>query len=322
MWRGCLWLVAVVLAGAAWADEGGGEESGVFATVGGQVISAEEFRVHLQAAYRQRYYHGRVPERERLDFRREVARRLVDHYLLLEEARRRGLHADAAWVASQVKAVASRYRSLPRWRARRDELVAALRESLTEESLISRLREAVEAGVSPDEAAVRRYYEAHPERFTTPPRLRVSLILLRVEPWAPEASWRAAEEEARRLRRQLLAGADFAELARLHSADDSARRGGDLGYVHEGMLSREAQAAVDRLKAGEISQPVRLLQGYALFRLDERTAPRRNDFARSRERARKLLVREMKARAWQSLLEDLRERTPITIDEALRDGAE
>ncbi len=315
-------VLAMGSAGATPPAAGTGQGARIFATVGEEVISAEEFLVNLQAGYRQRFYHGKVPEAERLEFRREVGDSLIARRLLRSEARRRGLRPDGKWVDEQIKGVEARYQSLPHWEAQRGELLRGLRRQLEEQSLIDQLRQAVQDLPAPERAAVRRYYESHPGQFTTPRRLHVSLILLRVEPWAPESAWQAALAEARRLIASLRQGADFAALARLRSADDSAARGGELGYVHEGMLSPEAQQVVDGLSPGEVSEPVRLLQGYAIFRVNDRVPPQLNDFSRSERRARQLLSREMKAQAWRRLLEDLREKTPITINEALLTGSE
>ncbi len=318
-WLGTLlWVVPAEGAAPQAALDG----DGILATVGEEIISAEEFRVNVHAAYRQRFYHGKVPEDQRLAFRREVAERLVDRRLLLQEAQRRGIEPDGGWVKAQLEMVQERYRRLPHWEERREELLQALREELEAQSRIQRLKDEVEDLPEPDRAAVRAYYEAHPERFTTPQRLHLSLILLRVPPWAPPQEWEAARQKAEELLARLAEGASFAELARAHSSDESAARGGDLGYVHAGMLSTEAQEVVDGLAPGEVSAPIRLLQGYALFRLEARTPPQLNDFARSEARARLMLSEERKAQAWQSLLEELRRKTPITINEALLVGAE
>ena len=317
---GGLLLVVVPVAGAVPEATPAGDR--ILATVGGEVISAEEFRVNVHAAYRQRFYHGKVPEDQRLAFRREVAERLVDRRLLLQEALRRGIEPDEDWVKAQLEAAQVRYRRLPHWAERREELLQALREELETQSRIQRLKDEVEDLPEPDRPAVRAYYEAHPERFTTPQRLHLSLILLRVPPWAPPQDWEAARQKAQELLARIRKGASFAELAREYSADESAARGGDLGYVHAGMLSAEAQEVVDGLAPGQVSAPIRLLQGYALFRLEARTPPQLNDFARSEVRARQMLSQERKAQAWRRLLEELRRKTPITINEALLRGAE
>ncbi len=317
-------VLAMGSAGAVLSAERAGEvlPQGVFAAVGEEVISSEEFLVNLQAGYRQRFYHGKVPEAERLEFRREVGDSLITRRLLRSEARQRGLQPDGKWVDEQIKEIKARYQSLPHWQARRTELLQGLRRQLEEQSLIDQLRREVQDLPEPGREAVRHYYESHPEQFTTPQRLHVSLILLRVEPWAPETGWQAALAEAQRLIVSLKEGADFAALARLHSADESAARGGELGYVHAGMLSPEAQQVVDGLSPGEVSGPVRLLQGYAIFRVNDRIPPQLNDFSRSAARARQLLSRDMKVQAWRRLLEDLREKTPITINETLLTGPE
>ncbi len=323
IFRSIVFFVAALVAmGLAYGDEEIRQETGreaeaIVAVVGDEAITAEEYQVNLQAAYRQRFFHGKVPQAQEEAFRREVIDALVERILLRKEARRRGLEPDAVWVAGQMERIEGRYKSLPRWEAQRDVLMEGLKRQLEEQNLIERLRREVESQVKLEDEAVLQYYRAHPDIFTTPQRVRVSTILLKVEPWAPETSWQAAADEARRLLEKLDKGADFSDLAHLHSGDESAARGGDLGYVHAGMLSSEAQAVVDGLAPGEVSEPVRLLRGYALFRLEARTPARLNAFAKVEERARSLLLRERKKQAWQETLAGLRKNTPITINEAL-----
>lgn len=323
IFRGIAFLVtALAVTGLVHGDEEKRQDTGreavrIVATVGDEAITVEEYQVNLQAAYRQRFFHGKVPQEQEQAFRREVIDALIERILLRKEAVRRGLEPDAAWVEGQLDRIAGRYKNLPRWEAQRETLMAGLQRQLEEQSLIERLRREVEARVKLEDEAVLQYYREHPDIFTTPQRVRVSTILLKVEPWAPEVSWQAAGDEARRLVEKLRKGADFADLARLHSGDESAARGGDLGYVHAGMLSAEAQAVVDDLEPGVVSEPVRLLRGYALFRLEARTPARLNEFSRVEARARSLLLRERKKQAWQETLAGLRKNTPIMINEAL-----
>jgi parvulin-like peptidyl-prolyl isomerase len=201
-------------------------------------------------------------------------------------------------------------------------VLADARRQLNDDSVIHQLKQQVEDVPAAEAGAVREYYRAHPDKFTTPERVRVSMILLKVEPWAPGAAWAAAEEEAGRLREKLGQGADFAELARLHSADASAEHGGELGYIHRGMFSAETQGVIDGLAPGSLSAPVRLLQGYALFRLDERVPPRLNEFAQAEERARGLLRREQQEAAWEAMRAGLRKNARIEIDEAVLGAGE
>lgn len=308
----CLLLFATA-GHAGEGRQGHAEMNGMFAIVGGTVISVEEFEANFHAGVRQRFYHGNVPAPEIAAFRREVAVAMVDRLLLLQEAERRDIRPDEGWVDARLAELKGRLaESADPARAR-----SAARAQLLGDSVIMQLRQRVEEMPEPDREAVQAYYRAHPDRFTTPERLRISLILLKVEPWSSGAVWEAAHEEAQRLSARLRAGDAFADLARLHSADDSAARGGDLGYVHSGMLAREAQEVLDGMEPGDLSEPVQLLQGFALFRLDERVAPSLNAFEKVEERARELLIRDLQEQAWTAAIARLHDTTTIRINETL-----
>lgn len=95
------------------------------------------------------------------------------------------------------------------------------------------------------------------------------------------------------LRQRLEAGEDFATLARSYSEDAvSAANGGDLNWVGPNQLVPEFEHAMDRLKIGEISEPVQTPFGLHLIQvLGRRQAPatgeRAREMARQQIRARK-----------------------------------
>jgi parvulin-like peptidyl-prolyl isomerase len=165
-----------------------------------------------------------------------------------------------------------------------------------------------------DAAAVKAYYDQNPGLFTQPASNRIALILLGVAPSAGPPGWEAARAEAARVVEQLEAGADFAELAALHSSDASAHAGGDMGYQHEGALSPEVEAAIAELDIGEVSAPVRVLEGMAIFKLLDRRSRQLQDFENVSERAAGLLTRQAGEAQWQQLLERLRAKADVRID--------
>jgi peptidyl-prolyl cis-trans isomerase D len=81
--------------------------------------------------------------------------------------------------------------------------------------------------------------------------------------------------KAQDLRAKLLAGADFATLARKNSEDPgSAVQGGDLGFVGRGALAKEFEQTLFALKkSGELSAPVRTSYGLHLIKLTGVKAP-------------------------------------------------
>ncbi|HEB98445.1 MAG TPA: hypothetical protein ENJ05_02955 [Thiotrichales bacterium] len=288
-------------------------DEGTYTRVDGETISMDEYRAAVTAYSRRTFYHGRIPEAEAEAAARRAGAELIIQRLLLKEAARQQVAADEDWVAERLAAYDRRYGNNPSWRKNRERLLPQLRRSLEDESRIQRLKSRVTEVTTPDEDVLLAYYRANPEKFTEPARSRLSVILLRVPPSAAPEAWDAAKEEAARLVRQLRAGADFAELARLHSADPSAEQGGDMGYLHRGMLAEPAQKAVDALSPGEISDPVVLLQGVAIFRLEDVTQPKLRDFEEVKERAANLWKRERTEQAWQGLLQKLWDEATIEV---------
>ena len=126
-----------------------------------------------------------------------------------------------------------------------------------------------------------------------------------------------SEAEARRrlteLRERIVTGgADFAEIARLNSADASAAQGGNLGWIFPGDTVPEFERAMDALKPGEISQPVKSPFGWHLVQaLERRTGGLPAE--RLRFLARQALRERKSDEAYQDWLRQLRDRTYVEI---------
>lgn len=120
---------------------------------------------------------------------------------------------------------------------------------------------------------------------------RVRHILVRTNEVVSEAD--AKQRLADLRERVLLGNADFVELARLHSEDASAGRGGDLGWISPGDTVPEFERAMDALEPGELSEPVRSPFGWHLMQVLER---RDEDMSRERQRmVARQAIRQRKA---------------------------
>lgn len=121
-----------------------------------------------------------------------------------------------------------------------------------------------------------------------------------------------ADAEARllALRERVVNGADFGELAKASSADLSAAKGGDLGWVNPGDTVPEFERAMNALKPGEVSPPVRSPFGWHLIQVVER---RLQDVTDERKRnAARAALRERKAdEAYEDWLRQLRDSTYV-----------
>lgn len=104
--------------------------------------------------------------------------------------------------------------------------------------------------------------------------------------------------------------ATFEELAKLHSNDLSASRGGDIGWVYPGDTVPAFERAMNALKPGEISEPIESPFGYHLIQVVER---KQADVSEERRRliARQIIRERKIEEATQDWLRQLRDRAYV-----------
>jgi len=142
------------------------------------------------------------------------------------------------------------------------------------------------------------------------PQTRLRHILIRT-------SETVSESEARRrlgdLRRRIVAkDAEFAEMARVHSDDASAARGGELDWVYPGDTVPDFERAYQDLPIGEISEPVRTPFGVHLIQVLERRSADMS-LERRRLQARQALRERKGDDAYNEWLRQLRDMTYVEL---------
>lgn len=132
-------------------------------------------------------------------------------------------------------------------------------------------------------------------------------ILIKTSALVPE---REAKARLMEIKQRVDAGVDFAEQARRYSDDGSAANGGDLGWVSPGDTVPEFEAAMNALKAGQVSDAVQTSFGWHLIQvLDRRNAD--VSVEQKRLQARKALGAIKSEDAFQDWLRQLRDRAYV-----------
>ncbi len=137
---------------------------------------------------------------------------------------------------------------------------------------------------------------------------RVRHILLRVSDLTPEAEVRRRLLDLRE--RVVKGGQDFGQLARLHSVDSTATRGGELGWIYPGDTVPEFERAMALLKPGEVSEPVQSPFGWHLIQVMERRTDE-SPIERNRLAARMALRERKGEEAYLEWIRQLRDRTYV-----------
>ncbi len=288
----------------------------IFATVGDAVITLDEYQAALVSESRNRFYHGKPAEGQLEEFQKEVAEQMVTRVLLVTAAKREGISHDEQALEQKLEKYRDRLRKNGQTIDEQSAPWLALRRQLIETELLEKVEVHVRGtSPEPDKDDLMGYYQAHPEKFTEPQRLHLSNILLRVDPSAGSESWEAAKSEATDIVQRIRAGADFAEMASLHSADSTADNGGDMGYLHDGMLTAVVQKEVEKLNPDEITDPLIVLEGVVILKLHDKDPGGLLAFDLVRKRAAELWKSEQSDRHWQEYVEELRNNTVIEMDE-------
>ena len=107
--------------------------------------------------------------------------------------------------------------------------------------------------------------------------------------------------------------ADFATMARLNSVDNSATRGGDLGWIQAGDTVPEFEAAMNALQPGQVSEPIKSQYGYHLIQVIERRTDKEGNPQRMRIAARQALREKKLAEAVYNWQRELRDQAYVEI---------
>jgi peptidyl-prolyl cis-trans isomerase SurA len=134
-------------------------------------------------------------------------------------------------------------------------------------------------------------------------------ILIKTNEITSEAD---ARNRLLQLKERIDNGVKFDELARLHSDDASASKGGDLGWINPGDTVPDFEKAMDALQPGQVSAPVQSPFGWHLIQVLER---REQDVTQERQKLMaRQAIRERKAEeAFQDWVRQIRDSAYVEL---------
>lgn len=173
------------------------------------------------------------------------------------------------------------------------------------ESLIAdRMRNSVLIrGIAVTETEVRAFYDANPDSFVEPAGFHCREILV------------FKQDEADRLAGQLRAGANFEELARLHTQRAGMKsKGGDIGWVTPKAWPSFLEP-VSKLKPGEWTGPVAGVDQYSLLQLIETRAASPRAYEDVASEIFDSIQRHRRDSILTAYVDSMRQAYPVTVNE-------
>jgi parvulin-like peptidyl-prolyl isomerase len=257
----------------------------VVLTIGTEKVTDKQFDAFVDALPDQIKAQAKGP------MKRQVAEQLVRVRLLADEAKKRGLDKDPSF---QAKA-AFQY------------------ENMLAGALFADMQTAIKS----DDAALKKYYDEHKQEIEFV-QARHILVKYKGSPVPNREGQKDLTEEealakATELRKKILAGEDFAKLAKAESDDvGSGAVGGDLGNFKHGQMVPAFEAAAFAAKVNEVTEPVKTQFGYHIIRLDEVQAGKTKSF----ESVRPELEAELKRNAAADKFGEIQEQIQSRLEQA------
>ncbi len=222
----------------------------------------------------QKMFGVEVKEEDKDKIRKDVLEELISAELLYQEAKKAGL-------GDLGKSIDEKYENIKKGFASEEEFKKALKERDISEKELKKdiekgvyistfLEKNVYNNIVITDAEKKEEYEKNKDKLDIPEHVRASHILIRIEPGASDDDKKTAREKIDELRKEALAGEDFAELAKANSQDGSASNGGDLGYFRRGDMVKPFEDAAFALQNEEISKVIETQFGYHIIKLTDR----------------------------------------------------
>jgi len=258
----------------ATSDENANDSNSIVATVNDESISDFELRQRVALYLALQGINQQLTPEQRTRMRNQLLEVLESEKLQLQEAVKKKITVSPVEVDKRLNGMTQDYHftieqlrvNLANAGASEDALRAQITASIAWQKAVQD-EYSDRVNITPEmiDAEIARYAEG-----ANKPHYRVLEIFLPVDNPEQDAK---VKKDAQEVEAQLHQGAPFPVVARQFSQHPSAATGGDMGWINDGQLAPELNAALGKLEVGAVSDPIRSTGGYYVLGLRERQEP-------------------------------------------------
>jgi len=283
-----LWFSFIVLAVTLIIWQGCSDENvppkdkGTIALVNGTVITKVDFDRKMGLLNQEFLRIGKtLKDAERSLLERQVLNELIGTELLYQESQKQGVEVDDRSIENEFENWRKQFpsdkeykKALKKWNTSEDEIKSQFKRKA---SIATFIDNKFSDKIVISEKELRDLYDSDPQFSKQPELVRVSDILIKVEPNADDSVKNDARKKIENIKGKLNKGEDFAILAREYSQSPSSSKGGDLNYFKRGQMGKPFEEISFSLKPGEVSEVIETKFGYSIIKVVDRkletTAP-------------------------------------------------
>src|SRR6201997_4771034 len=277
----------------------------IICRVNNQIITRSEFaRSKDQLRDEVKQQDPNNPDKAYADREKDVLRDLIDQQLLLDKAKDLGISGDTDLIKQldqmrkdmKLDSMEALEKEAEKQGVSWEDFKQTQKNRIITQKVIG---QEVGGHLALNSEEVQKFYDEHKDEMQHPEFIRLSEILITPKAAAPAAApapalnaapaatsgqtpledaakeandaaaLGAAEAKAKDVLKQLRDGASFDEIAKKYSDGPTAADGGALGTFERGKLAKELEDRTFAMKTGEITDVIRVKQGYAILRVDD-----------------------------------------------------
>jgi peptidyl-prolyl cis-trans isomerase SurA len=163
-----------------------------------------------------------------------------------------------------------------------------------------------------------KYYEEHKKDFVRPEQVALSAIEIKTE-GKKESEIPALKDKANALRKKILDGDDFSEIAKRNSDGATAQQGGYLGVYKRGELSKELEDVVFAMKKNQLTEVIETKQGFLILKVMEHYNEGEQPFDTVEPEIQEKLYTQRLEPAMREYLKTLREQSYVVVKPAYQE---
>jgi peptidyl-prolyl cis-trans isomerase C len=318
-------MISVYLAGVAFATpdmkkETPGETKKIIAKVNGSPIYEDQIKPEMEKSLKKFKKYGNInkasPELTQRHQKRALGK-VIDNELVHQESLKMPIEDLDDKVEQKVQDLKNKYGSqelYERILKQRRHTEESLRESLRTKVIIDEYlkKQGILEPEVPEEL-IRKAYEANPKSYTREEMVKVSHILLQVDENAKPEDKEKARKKADQIRKEIIEGKDFTEMAKEHSDCNSAPGGGNLDYIKKGYMPEEFDKVAFALEKDTVSEIVETKFGYHIIQVTDQVPGGKIPYEEVQDFIRKYLQEGESKKKLAAHLAELRKKATIEI---------
>jgi len=301
-------VVVAVGIGFSWTVPAGAADvrDRIVAVVNAEIIALSELEeevAELARQARKRFGGDELDQRLRqIDYM--GLNRMIERKLQLQIAKRRGIKISDEELQDAVVRL-KRAGESPNENDPRE--MGLIRDQLAVMRLVN---QQIRSGLIVSDEDMRRFYQQRQDRFMLPPEVRISQILIALN---PGREMLAVREKARHVFALLHKGDRFEELAAQYSDGPEGRLGGSLGYIRAGDMLPQIQKAIEQLTPGAVSEPIASPIGMHIIRMDDRKPAQFRPYEDVKEDIHNLVLQLKTEEAYLEWIKEQKDKSYIEI---------